>query len=144
VGKRTAIASTGGGNRQPTLDYIKKRKADGKGKMEIIRCLKRFVAREIFGYLRGARRIVDFTPENHFLNRSECSVDLKMWPSRAHGRRKSGLEADTQSYEASPQSPTESRHRLAASSRIQIGGHQHGFGGIERAYELFLGREEPA
>jgi Transposase IS116/IS110/IS902 family. len=43
-------------NHQPTLDYVKKRKADGKGKMEIIRCLKRFVAREIFGYLCGARR----------------------------------------------------------------------------------------
>jgi transposase InsO family protein len=33
----------------PTLDCVKKRKADGKGKMEIIRCLKRFVAREIVG-----------------------------------------------------------------------------------------------
>jgi hypothetical protein len=43
-------------NHQPTLDYVKKRKADGKGKMEIIRCLKRFVAREIFGYLCGAQR----------------------------------------------------------------------------------------
>ena len=41
---------------QPTLDYVKKRKADGKGKMEIIRCLKRFIARAIFGYLCGARR----------------------------------------------------------------------------------------
>jgi hypothetical protein len=30
---------------------LKRRKADGKGKMEIIRCLKRFVAGEIFGYL---------------------------------------------------------------------------------------------
>jgi hypothetical protein len=40
------------------LDYVKKRKADGKGKMEIIRCLKRFVAREIFGYLCGATEVV--------------------------------------------------------------------------------------
>jgi transposase len=40
----------------PTLDYVHRRMADGKGKMEIIRCLKRFVAREIFGYLcRGNR-----------------------------------------------------------------------------------------
>jgi hypothetical protein len=37
-------------NRQPTLDYVKKRKADGKGKMEIIRCLKCFVAHEVFGF----------------------------------------------------------------------------------------------
>ena len=29
----------------------RKRMAEGKGKMEIIRCLKRFVAREVFGYL---------------------------------------------------------------------------------------------
>jgi transposase len=35
----------------PTLDYVRRRAAEGKGKMEIIRCLKRFVAREIFGYL---------------------------------------------------------------------------------------------
>ncbi len=36
---------------QPTLDYVRKRTAEGKTKREIIRCLKRFVAREIFGYL---------------------------------------------------------------------------------------------
>ena len=38
---------------QPTIDYVRRRTAEGKGKMEIIRCLKRFVAREIFGYLCG-------------------------------------------------------------------------------------------
>ncbi len=36
---------------QPTLDYVKRRTAEGKSKPEIIRCLKRYVAREIFGYL---------------------------------------------------------------------------------------------
>jgi transposase len=36
---------------QPTLDYVRRRTAEGKTKREIIRCLKRFVAREIFGYL---------------------------------------------------------------------------------------------
>ncbi len=36
---------------QPTRDYVQRRTAEGKGKREIIRCLKRFVAREIFGYL---------------------------------------------------------------------------------------------
>ena len=36
---------------QPTLDYVRRRTAEGKSKSEIIRCLKRFVAREIFGYL---------------------------------------------------------------------------------------------
>ncbi len=36
---------------QPTLDYVQRRKAEGKSKLEIIRCLKRFVVREIYGYL---------------------------------------------------------------------------------------------
>ncbi len=36
---------------QPTLDYVRRRTAEGKSKPEIIRCLKRFVAREIFGFL---------------------------------------------------------------------------------------------
>ncbi len=36
---------------QPTLDYVRRRAAEGKPKSEIIRCLKRYVAREIFGYL---------------------------------------------------------------------------------------------
>jgi transposase len=31
--------------------------------MEIIRCLKRFVAREIFGYLCGARRSLTSLPK---------------------------------------------------------------------------------
>jgi len=36
---------------QPTLDYVRRRTAEGKGKSETIRCLKRYPAREIFGYL---------------------------------------------------------------------------------------------
>ncbi len=36
---------------QPTVDYVRRRTAEGKSKSEIIRCLKRYVAREIFGYL---------------------------------------------------------------------------------------------
>ncbi len=36
---------------QPTLDYVRRRTTEGKSKPEIIRCLKRYVAREIFGYL---------------------------------------------------------------------------------------------
>jgi transposase len=50
-------------NHQPTLDYVKKRNADGKGKMEIICCLKRFIAREIFGYLCGARQSLTSLPK---------------------------------------------------------------------------------
>ena len=36
---------------QPTIDYVQRRMAEGKSKPEIIRCLKRFVVREIFGHL---------------------------------------------------------------------------------------------
>jgi transposase len=36
---------------QPTLDYVRRRTGEGKGKSEIIRCLKRYVVREIFSYL---------------------------------------------------------------------------------------------
>src|SRR4028119_1389552 len=41
---------------QPTIEYVRRRTAEGKSKPEIIRCLKRFVAREIFGYLCRAPR----------------------------------------------------------------------------------------
>ena len=40
----------------PTLAYVRRRTSEGKTKLEIIRCLKRFVAREIFGYLCGAKK----------------------------------------------------------------------------------------
>jgi hypothetical protein len=33
---------------QPTIDYVERRTAEGLGKKEIIRCLKRFLAREIY------------------------------------------------------------------------------------------------
>jgi transposase len=37
---------------QPTKDYTARRTAEGKSKKEIIRCLKRYVAREVFAVLR--------------------------------------------------------------------------------------------
>ena len=42
---------------KPTLDYVRRRTADGKSRSEIIRCLKRYVAREIFGYLSARRKL---------------------------------------------------------------------------------------
>ena len=33
---------------QPTVEYVARRTADGRTKREIIRCLKRFLAREIY------------------------------------------------------------------------------------------------
>jgi transposase len=39
---------------QPTIDYVTRRTAEGKSKREIIRCLKRYVAREIYHALTSA------------------------------------------------------------------------------------------
>ena len=36
---------------EPTIAYVKKRTADGLSKKDIIRCLKRYVAREVYGLL---------------------------------------------------------------------------------------------
>ena len=36
---------------QPTRDYVERRTAEGRSKREIIRCLKRYIAREIFANL---------------------------------------------------------------------------------------------
>lgn len=36
---------------QPTIDYVTRRRAEGLTKKEVIRCLKRYVAREVFHLL---------------------------------------------------------------------------------------------
>jgi transposase len=36
-----------------TQAYVKRRSTEGKSKPEIMRCLKRYVAREVYPYLRG-------------------------------------------------------------------------------------------
>jgi len=38
----------------PTRAYVERRTGEGKSKTEIIRCLKRYVAREIYPQLRAA------------------------------------------------------------------------------------------
>jgi hypothetical protein len=43
---------------QPTIDYVARRTSEGKTKAEIIRCLKRYVAREIWAYLSPQRHRV--------------------------------------------------------------------------------------
>jgi hypothetical protein len=37
---------------QPTRDYLAKRTTEGKTRKETIRCLKRYIAREVFAELR--------------------------------------------------------------------------------------------
>ena len=38
----------------PTLIYVERRVKEGLSKKEIIRCLKRYVAREVYHHLRAA------------------------------------------------------------------------------------------
>ena len=38
---------------QPTIDYVARRSREGRSKREIIRCLKRYVAREVFPLVRN-------------------------------------------------------------------------------------------
>jgi transposase len=40
---------------QPTKDYLTRRLAEGKSKNEVIRCLKRYIAREVFAALQPPR-----------------------------------------------------------------------------------------
>lgn len=40
---------------QPTRDYVERRTKEGKTKLEIIRCLKRYIAREAFAALTASR-----------------------------------------------------------------------------------------
>ena len=42
------------GSHQPTQVYVERRLKEGKTKTEIIRCLKRYVAREVYPLLRAA------------------------------------------------------------------------------------------
>ncbi|MET7497992.1 DUF6233 domain-containing protein [Streptomyces sp900116325] len=44
---------------QPTIDYVARRTAEGKTKREIIRCLKRYVIREVYHLIRPAPQRVD-------------------------------------------------------------------------------------
>jgi transposase len=40
---------------QPAKDYVARRSAEGRTKKEILRCLKRYIAREIFPRLLSSR-----------------------------------------------------------------------------------------
>ena len=40
---------------QPTNDYVARRTAEGRTKKEILRCLRRYIAREIYPACRAVR-----------------------------------------------------------------------------------------
>lgn len=47
---------------QPTIDYVTRHTAEGRSKRDIIRCLKRFPAREIFTRVKADRPATPTTP----------------------------------------------------------------------------------
>jgi hypothetical protein len=46
--RSTLLRSSASRHQQPTRDYVQRRSAEGLSKREIIRCLKRYIAREIY------------------------------------------------------------------------------------------------
>jgi transposase len=48
-----SIVLTRMSNHQPTRDYVERRTKEGLSKSEIMRCLKRYVAREVFPFVRA-------------------------------------------------------------------------------------------
>lgn len=71
---------------QRTRDYVAKRTAEGKSKLEIMRCLKRYVAREIYRVLRNPRPAPltnDLRPRRLALGLTQIQVaqELGTWPT---------------------------------------------------------------
>ena len=46
---------------QPTIDYVTRRTAEGLSKRDIIRCLKRYVIREVYHLVIPARNLPQIT-----------------------------------------------------------------------------------
>ena len=69
-----------------TQDYVAKRMADGKSKRETMRCLKRYVAREIYRQIFSpiaAPDITDLRPLRRQLGITlqQAGEELNQWPS---------------------------------------------------------------
>jgi transposase len=71
---------------QRTRDYVAKRTADGKSKKEIMRCLKRYVAREIYRVLQNPRPVPptnDLRPkrQKRHITLTTAAQHFNVWPS---------------------------------------------------------------
>lgn len=69
-----------------TKDYVTKRTEEGKSKREIMRCLKRYVAREVYRQITNpapAPSVTDLRPLRHELGLTlqDAAKDLYEWPS---------------------------------------------------------------
>lgn len=69
---------------QRTRDYVARRTEEGKDKLEIMRCLKRYVSREIYRVLRNPRPapvVNDLRPRRQALGYTQVAVaqQLATW-----------------------------------------------------------------
>jgi transposase len=68
---------------QPTLDYIERRTAQGLSKRDIIRCLKRYVAREVFQQLQNPAPVIN----RHTLRQRRVELNLPLRAAAEHLNR---------------------------------------------------------
>jgi transposase len=72
---------------QRTKDYVAKRTAEGKSKREIMRCLERHAAREIYRQITNPQAAPDNTDLRQMRTTLGCTittaaVELGQWPSK--------------------------------------------------------------
>ena len=72
---------------QRTKDYVAKRTAEGKSKREIMRCLKRYAAREIYRQITNPQSAPDNTDLRQLRTTLDCTItaaalELGLWPSK--------------------------------------------------------------
>ena len=71
---------------QRTIDYVEKRRAEGKTRREIVRCLKRHIAREIYNLLTNPRPTPHGTElrclrQNHRITLTQAATALQSHPT---------------------------------------------------------------
>ncbi|MDQ0823638.1 hypothetical protein QFZ79_001383 [Arthrobacter sp. V4I6] len=72
---------------QRTKDYVAKRTAEGKSKREIMRCLKRYAAREIYRQITNPQAAPNNTDLRQMRSTLGCTIttaarELGQWPSK--------------------------------------------------------------
>ncbi|MFE4230119.1 transposase [Arthrobacter sp. NPDC056886] len=70
-----------------TKDYVSKRTAEGKSKREIMRCLKRYAAREIYRQITNPQAAPNYTDLRQLRSALGCTIttaalELGQWPSK--------------------------------------------------------------
>ena len=66
---------------QPTKDYVARRTTEDLSKKEIIRCLKRYVAREVFHVL---------VAQTALANAARQTIEASLWRPFTHASRSMG------------------------------------------------------